>query len=87
MESAFYGNKNALYRANKSLRELFNMQDKGLCVTTKNREIFTKVHITYYNNNNSLVEANHNILLMIYLKISFDEIPSNDDYEDVIIRL
>ena len=79
-KSVVYGNKNAIYRVNKSLRELFNMQDKGVCVTTKNREISTKVHITYYDNNNSLV-TNHNIYHDAP-EDKTDEIPSNDDYED-----
>ena len=50
------------------------------CDTTKNREISTKVHITYYDNNNSLV-TNHNI----YHDAPEDkteEIPSNYDYDD-----
>ena len=56
------------------------MQDKGVCVTTKDREISTKVHITYYDKNNSLVTNNN-----IHYDAPEDEtkeIPSNDDYEN-----
>ena len=79
-KSVPYGNKNAIYRVNKSLRELFHMQDKGVCVTTKNGEISTKVHITYYDKNNSLV-TNHNIHHDAP-EDKTEEIPSNDDYEN-----
>ena len=79
-KSVPYGNKNAIYRVNKSLRELFHMQDKGVCVTTKNGDISTKVHITYYDKSNSLV-TNHNIHHDAP-EDKTEEIPSNDDYED-----
>ena len=56
------------------------MQDKGVCVTTKDREISTKVHITYYDKNNSLV-TNHNIHHNAP-EDTTEEIPSNDDYKN-----
>ena len=56
------------------------MQDKGVCVTTKDREISTKVHITYYDENNSLV-TNHNIHHDAP-EDKTEEIPYNDDYKN-----